>query len=76
LADRLPEFVDRVRSWGFRDVRMRQLVTGGQEVCLAALRRKALRRIGKSARSKPRKQPSRAAIRRDAPHTGPSGPHF
>jgi 23S rRNA (cytidine2498-2'-O)-methyltransferase len=76
LADRLPEFVDRVRSWGFRDVRTRQLVTGGQEVCLAALRRKALRRIGKSARSKPRKQPSRTGTRRDAPHTGPSGPHF
>jgi 23S rRNA (cytidine2498-2'-O)-methyltransferase len=76
LADRLPEFVKRVRSWGFRDVRVRQLVTGGQEVCLAALRRKALRRIGKSARNKPRKRPSRTATRRDAPHSGPSRPHF
>ena len=34
-----------VRGWGYRDVRTRQLVTGGQEVCLVALRRKALRRL-------------------------------
>jgi 23S rRNA (cytidine2498-2'-O)-methyltransferase len=73
LADRLPEFVQRVRSWGFRDVRTRQLVMGGQEVCLVALRRKALRRIGKKSS---RKKPSRAAIRRDAPHSRPSGPHY
>jgi 23S rRNA (cytidine2498-2'-O)-methyltransferase len=73
LADRLPEFVQRVRSWGFRDVRVRQLVTGGQEVCLAALRRKALRRIGNTAR---RRRPSGAALRRDLGHKGPAGPHF
>ena len=73
LADRLPEFVERVRSWGFRDVRMRQLVTGGQEVCLAALRRKALRRIGRTAS---RKRPSGAGLRRDLGHKGPAGPHF
>ena len=46
VAERLPEFVARVRGWGYRDVRMRQLVTGGQEICLVALRRKALRRLG------------------------------
>jgi 23S rRNA (cytidine2498-2'-O)-methyltransferase len=73
LADRLPESVDRVRSWGFRDVRVRQLVTGGQEVCLVALRRKALRRIGKKTGGK---KASRTAIRRDAPHSKPAGPHF
>jgi 23S rRNA (cytidine2498-2'-O)-methyltransferase len=73
LAERLPEFVQRVRSWGFRDVRLRQLVTGGQEVCLAALRRKALRRIGNTAR---RRRPSGAGLRRDLRHKGPSGPHF
>jgi 23S rRNA (cytidine2498-2'-O)-methyltransferase len=52
LAERLPEFADRVRGWGYRDVRMRQLATGGQEVCLVALRRKALRRLGGKRRSK------------------------
>jgi 23S rRNA (cytidine2498-2'-O)-methyltransferase len=71
-ADRLPQLVERVRAWGFRDVRLRQLVTGGQEVCLVALRRKALRRMGKN-RSRKR---SGATLRRDAPQTKPSGPHF
>jgi 23S rRNA (cytidine2498-2'-O)-methyltransferase len=51
VAERLPTFMDRVRALGFRDVRARQLVTGGQEICIAALRRKALRRLGGSRRS-------------------------
>jgi 23S rRNA (cytidine2498-2'-O)-methyltransferase len=55
LAAQLPEFAERVRGWGYRDVRMRQLATGGQEVCLVALRRKALRRLGRKRRRK-RKQ--------------------
>jgi 23S rRNA (cytidine2498-2'-O)-methyltransferase len=71
-ADRLPQLVERVRGWGFRDVRLRQLATGGQEVCLVALRRKALRRLGKNHGRKR----SGATVRRDAPQTRPSGPHF
>jgi 23S rRNA (cytidine2498-2'-O)-methyltransferase len=71
-AERLPQLANRVRAWGFRDVRLRQLVTGGQEVCLVALRRKALRRIGKNRGRKPK----RDVLRRDKPHTKPSGPHF
>jgi 23S rRNA (cytidine2498-2'-O)-methyltransferase len=47
LAEQIDDFVARVRGWGYRDVRVRQLTTGGQEVCLVALRRKALRRLGK-----------------------------
>jgi 23S rRNA (cytidine2498-2'-O)-methyltransferase len=46
-AAQLPDFAKRVHGWGYRDVRVRQLVTGGQEVCLVALRRKALRRLGR-----------------------------
>ncbi|MEX2306644.1 MAG: SAM-dependent methyltransferase [Pirellulales bacterium] len=46
-ARRLPELAARVRAWGYREVRTRQLVTGGQEVCLVALRRKELRRLGR-----------------------------
>ena len=63
VAERLPELTARVRSWGFRDVRMRQLVTGGQEVCLAALRRKELRRLGAlgGMRVSRQRQHSRAA---------------
>jgi 23S rRNA (cytidine2498-2'-O)-methyltransferase len=87
-AERLEEFAQRVRGWGYRDVRMRQLMTGGQEVCLVALRRKALRRLGKKL-SRKRKQggsevasarpssPRSATKRRsDPPHTGLPGPHF
>jgi 23S rRNA (cytidine2498-2'-O)-methyltransferase len=59
-ATRLPELVARVSGWGFRDVRTKQLVTGGKEICLVALRRKALRRLGRKTRrrSAPRPQKS------------------
>jgi len=69
-AAQLPEFITRVRAWGYRDVRTRQLVTGGQEVCLVALRRKELRRLGRA------RQHKRIALRTDAPHSALSGPHF
>ena len=71
-AERLSEYLSRVRSWGYRDVRARQLLSGGQEVCLVALRRKALRRLA-GARRRKRKTPGK---RLDAPHTEPRGPHF
>jgi 23S rRNA (cytidine2498-2'-O)-methyltransferase len=75
IASRLPEFVERVRGWGYRDVRTRQLLTGGQEVCLVALRRKALRRLsGKHNRK--RKPRVSGETRVDQPHTTPSEPHF
>ena len=45
LAEQLPELVDRVRSWGFREVRVRQLCYNRQEVCLAALKHRSLRRL-------------------------------
>jgi 23S rRNA (cytidine2498-2'-O)-methyltransferase len=75
LASRLPDLVARVHGWGYREVRTRQLVTGGQEVCLAALRRKALRRLGgkPGRRRKPRR---RTISRQDAPHSSLPGPHF
>jgi 23S rRNA (cytidine2498-2'-O)-methyltransferase len=73
MAEQLPELDGRVRGWGSRDVRMRQLTTGGQEVCLVALRRKALRRLVHT-RSRPR--PRAVWARRDAPHRSSSGPHF
>ncbi|HEX4414010.1 MAG TPA: SAM-dependent methyltransferase [Lacipirellulaceae bacterium] len=75
VANRIPEFIERVRGWGYRDVRVRQLVSGGQEVCLVALRRKALRRLGRKRR------PAKAGTsgrqtREDGPHTPASEPHF
>jgi 23S rRNA (cytidine2498-2'-O)-methyltransferase len=39
LADRLPEYVRRVRRWGYNIVRARQLVHNRREVCLAALQK-------------------------------------
>jgi 23S rRNA (cytidine2498-2'-O)-methyltransferase len=60
-ASRLPQLAARVAGWGFRDVRTRQLVTGGQEVCLVALRRKALRRLGRKARRRRAPHPSKVS---------------
>lgn len=70
-AEQLPGFISRVRGWGYRDVRTHQLVTGGQEICLVALRRKALRRLG-------RKRKGASALSRkrlDAGHTALPKPH-
>ena len=41
LAARLPAFEGRVRAWGYRRVRTRQLGFNRQEVCLAATDRRA-----------------------------------
>jgi 23S rRNA (cytidine2498-2'-O)-methyltransferase len=39
LAEQLPEFLDRIRSWGYGQVRARQLHHNRQEVCVAARRK-------------------------------------
>ncbi len=83
-AARLSEFAARVHGWGYRDVRMRQLVTGGQEVCLVALRRKELRRLsrksrtGRGGRRSASGEPVSATgrIRTDPPHPTLPGPNF
>lgn len=36
LAAQIPKYVDRIRSWGFRHVRARQLHHNRQEICVAA----------------------------------------
>jgi 23S rRNA (cytidine2498-2'-O)-methyltransferase len=83
LADRIPDYISRVRSWGYRDVRTRQLVTGGQEICLVALKRKALRRLGKKKRTRRRAAGVEVAAaieppasRPDPSHSAPPAPHF
>ncbi len=38
LADELPNYLDRVRSWGYRRVRARQLHHNRQEICVFARR--------------------------------------
>ena len=47
LAEQIPSFLERIRGWGFRDIRARQLVHNRQEICVAALRHRALRRVGR-----------------------------
>lgn len=67
LADELPEYVERVRSWGYKDVRLRQLAFNRQEVCLAALRSRAQRRM---------LRPPAKQTRRDRPHASVPAPHL
>jgi len=68
LAEELPKYVERVRSWGYRDVRTRQLAFNRQEICLVALRNRSQRRV---------RRHSRRHLRSDAAHTGkPAGPHL
>jgi 23S rRNA (cytidine2498-2'-O)-methyltransferase len=40
LADEIPEYLDRVRRWGYKHVTARQLAHNRQEICVAALRRR------------------------------------
>jgi 23S rRNA (cytidine2498-2'-O)-methyltransferase len=85
-AERLPEFAARARGWGYRDVRLRQLASGGQEVCLVALRRRELRRLNRKRKSAVASAPqsvssaepvAAAVIQRlDAAHPALAGPHF
>jgi len=68
LVDELPQYIQRVVGWGYRDVRTRQLAFNRQEICLVALRSRGQRRI---------RRHSRQQRRWDAAHAGkPAGPHF
>ena len=53
LAAQIPDYVERVRSWGFAHVRARQLAFNRQEICIAALRTKSMRRL---SRKRPRRK--------------------
>jgi 23S rRNA (cytidine2498-2'-O)-methyltransferase len=66
LIDELPACVERVRSWGYKDVRLRQLAFNRQEICLAALRSRAQRRV---------LRPPAQHTRRDRPHASVPAPH-
>jgi 23S rRNA (cytidine2498-2'-O)-methyltransferase len=44
LADSIPEYLQRIRSWGYRYVSARQLAFNRQEICVAALRSRSWRR--------------------------------
>lgn len=42
LAEQIPLYIERVRSWGYQYVRVRQLAYNRREFCLIALRRRAM----------------------------------
>lgn len=44
LADQIPDYLQRIRSWGYHYVNARQLAFDRQEICIAALRSRELRR--------------------------------
>jgi 23S rRNA (cytidine2498-2'-O)-methyltransferase len=44
LADQIPEYMDRIRGWGYPLVKARQLAFNRQEFCVVALRRRPRRR--------------------------------
>ncbi|NOY40567.1 MAG: hypothetical protein GXP26_01845 [Planctomycetes bacterium] len=68
LAEQLPEYIERVRSWGYRDVRTRQLAFNRQEVCLVALRSRGQRRVQRQTRTR---------CRMDSTHAStPKPPHL
>jgi 23S rRNA (cytidine2498-2'-O)-methyltransferase len=44
LAAEIPCYLDRIRSWGYRYVRARQLAFNRREICVAAMRMRSMRR--------------------------------
>jgi 23S rRNA (cytidine2498-2'-O)-methyltransferase len=59
LAEAIPEYLERVRSWGYHYVNARQLAFDRQEICVAALRRRELRRPPAKGRRARRAGPRR-----------------
>ena len=49
LAEQVPEYLARVRGWGYQLVRARQLQHNRQEICVAALRRVSWGTLGRGA---------------------------
>jgi 23S rRNA (cytidine2498-2'-O)-methyltransferase len=50
LADEIRSYISRVRGWGFDYVRARQLAFNRQEMCLAVMRSRSMRRGQKRKR--------------------------
>lgn len=55
LLDELDAWIERIRSWGYRDLRVRQLAFNRQEICIAALRSRAQRRVARVGRRRSRR---------------------
>ncbi len=68
-AENLAAYAARVRSWGYRDVRLKQLVHNRRELCLVALRSRAQRRIVRN-RSRRRTTPPPPTLPEGKTHLG------
>ena len=45
LASQIPAYLNRIRSWGYKYVRARQLAFNRQEICVSALKNRSMRRF-------------------------------
>ena len=45
LAEQIPAYLDRLRSWGYKHVRVRQLAFNRQEICVCAMKNRGMRRF-------------------------------
>ncbi len=60
LASEIEQYVQRIRSWGYQHVRLRQLSFNRQEVCLVALKSRAYRRRLPGAKRKTKRGRSKS----------------
>lgn len=65
LLKSMPQWIRRIQSWGYRDVRLRQLAYNRREICLAATRSRGQRRMRRKRQARPI---SRRTGRVDGPH--------
>ncbi len=74
LAEEIPKYLDRIRSWGFRNVRARQLHHNRQEICVAASGFRATGEKRSASRKKlrstnPGRRRSAVSLKRDKPRS-------
>ncbi len=56
LADEIPQYLERIRSWGFKFVKARQLAFNRQEICVCALKNRSMRRFKPKSKSRFRRK--------------------
>ena len=54
MTDQIDDYLDRIRSWGYRHVRARQLAFNRRELCVMAARSKSRLRLGRRSSSRHR----------------------
>lgn len=53
LTEAIPEYLARIRAWGYAYTRARQLAFNRQEICVAAMRTRSSRRVTPGTRPRP-----------------------